>query len=197
MKTIGITGGIGTGKSVVCRILESMGYPVFYSDIEAKKCMTDDSLLRQGIIDLLGNEAYQDGQLNKPFIADKIFNNTAHKKAIDSLVHPAVYRAFDAWKLKQRATLVFIESALMIETGSYQKMDKTILVTADMETRIHRVVQRDHISREKVMKRIASQLPEAAKIKVASYCIVNDEDKMILPGIIKIIEDLDEKVFCK
>ena len=188
MKSIGITGGIGSGKSMVCKILETLGFPVFYADSEAKKVMNSDETLKSGIIGLLGDAAYQDNALNRPFVAEKIFGDHALRKSMDSLVHPAVFRAFDQWKAQQHAALIFNESALMFETGSYKRFDATVLVTADQETRIARVIKRDSVTREQVLARISHQLSDEAKRKLCSAVIVNDEDVLLIPQVLEMVE---------
>lgn len=188
MKSVGITGGIGSGKSMVCKILETLGYPVFYADQEAKKVMTEDALLKTQIMELLGADSYHGDQLNRPFVADKIFNDTTLKNAMNQLVHPAVFRAFDSWKSKQNSPLIFNESALLFETGSYKRFDATILVTADKETRIERVMQRDGVTREQVLARMENQLDDAEKKKLCTYLIVNNPDTLLIPQVLEKIE---------
>ncbi len=117
MKSVGVTGGIGSGKSIVCKIFEVMGFPVFYADAEAKKCMVEDPDLISGVKQLLGENAYINKELNRSFVAEQIFSNTDLKLKMDALVHPAVYRSFENWKAQQNSDLVFNESALLFETG--------------------------------------------------------------------------------
>lgn len=190
MKTIGITGGIGSGKSIIGKIVEKMGFPVFYSDDEAKLVMNNDPDLIKGMIELLGESAYNNQTLNRPFVAEKLFGDVSIKNAIDNLVHPAVYRAFDLWKTKQTSQIVFIESALMIETGSYQRFDAIILVTAATETKIQRVMKRDGISREKVEERINNQWSDEQKRPFANYIIDNSEGIMLIPQVLELIDQL-------
>lgn len=188
MKSIGITGGIGSGKSMVCKILETMGYPVFYADQEAKKSMIQDDLLKAGIIDLLGTASYQNGELNRPFIAEKIFGNPDLKQKMDALVHPAVFRAFEVWKSRQTAPLIFNESALLFETGSYKRFDATVLVTANKETRIERVMKRDQVTREQVVSRMENQLSDEEKQKLCTHQINNNPDLLLIPQVLNILE---------
>ena len=187
MKSIGITGGIGSGKSLVCKIIEKLGYPVFYADEAAKKLMIDDQSLKSELIHLLGEDAYLNNQLNRTFIAEKIFKNNQLKKGVSDLVHPAVYRAYENWKKMQNSDLVFNESALLFETGSYKSFDATILVTANRETRIERVMKRDNLSRETVLERMSHQLDDVSRQKLCDFEIVNDEQKPLIPEIIKIL----------
>lgn len=175
---------------MVCSILEKLGYPVFYADLEAKKAMHEDPLLKSQVIALLGPEAYRENELNRPFVAEKIFNDPALRQAMDQIVHPAVYRAYDRWKAAQASELVFNESALLFETGSYQRFDATILVTADLETRIHRVMQRDKVTRDQVLARMQHQLPDEAKQSLTPHIITNDSTQLLIPQILQIIAQL-------
>ncbi|MDD2982868.1 MAG: dephospho-CoA kinase [Crocinitomicaceae bacterium] len=190
MKSIGVTGGIGSGKSIVCKILEVMGFPVFYSDAEAKKCMVEDADLMQGVKQLLGENAYIDGELNRPFVAEKIFSDAKVKAKMDELVHPAVYRAFEKWKKQQSSDLIFNESALLFETGSHSRFDEVILVIADLETRVARVIKRDQVQKEAVITRIQHQMLDEHKLKMSPYVIENDSHQMLIPQLLKFIEKM-------
>ena len=190
MKSIGITGGIGSGKTMVCAVIEKLGYPVFYADVAAKKAMNEDQILKTALIDLLGDQTYILNQLNRPFVAEQIFKNRLLKSKVDDLVHPAVYKAFDKWKVLQNSTLVFNESALLFETGSYKRFDATILVIADRQTRIQRAMQRDNATREAIVERMSHQLDDHSKQKLCDFEIVNNEGTLILPQILKIISEL-------
>jgi dephospho-CoA kinase len=187
MKSIGITGGIGSGKSLVCKILEKIGYPVFYADAEAKKAMKEDQNLKNELISLLGESTYLNNELNRPFVAEQIFKNHQLKNKVNDLVHPAVFRAFENWKNIQSSLLVFNESALLFETGSYKRFDATILVTADRETRIQRVMERDQTTREAVLERMSHQLDDHSKQKLCDFEILNNDETMIVPQILKIL----------
>lgn len=190
MKSIGVTGGIGSGKSIVCKIFEVMGFPVFYSDAEAKKCMIEDLELIQSVTNLLGEEAYINQELNRSFVAEKIFSNSALKAKMDALVHPAVYRAFEKWKSVQNSALIFNESALLFETGSHERFDEIILVVADLETRVERVMKRDQVSKEAVIARIQHQMMDEHKLKMNPYVIENDRHQMLIPQILEFIEKM-------
>lgn len=190
MISIGVTGGIGTGKSTICAVLETMGYPVFYADAEAKKCMTDDPLLRQEIVAQFGSEAYVQGLLNRSYLASIIFRDPSQRDVLNQLVHPAVYRAFEQWKTRQSATLLFNESALLFETGSYRRFHATILVTAEREVRIQRVMERDSISREQVIDRMNNQWDDTEKIALASFVIRNNPTDLVVPQLVQIVEQL-------
>ena len=190
MLKIGITGGIGSGKTYVCQLLEKLGYPVFYSDEEAKKLMTQDPSLISEIKQLLGDESYIQNELNKPFIAHSIFHNSKLREAINLLVHPKVFQAFELWKNKQSSTIVFNESALLFETESYKRFDKNILILSDNETRIKRIQLRDTLSVIEIKNRIESQLSDDEKIKKTDFIIDNNENVLLIPQLISILENI-------
>ena len=192
MLKIGITGGIGSGKTYFCQLLEKLGYPVFYSDIEAKKLMTKDPILVSEIKQLLGDESYIQNELNKPFIAHSIFHNSKLREAINQLVHPKVFQAFELWKDKQSSTIVFNESALLFETESYKRFDKNILILADIETRIKRIQQRDTLSAIEIKNRIDSQLSDDEKLKRTDFIIDNNENVLLIPQLISILENIND-----
>lgn len=180
MKRIGITGGVGAGKSFVCALLEEKGFPVFYSDEEAKKIMVEDTLLIQQITELFGEEAYINGELNRPFIASVIFTQPEKRERLNALVHPAVYRAFDKWCALQTTPLAFIESALMIDTGNHTQLNAIILVVADEKTRIKRVIKRDATHQEAVENRINAQTSDDFKRQYADFIIDNSEGRNVV-----------------
>lgn len=190
-KSIGITGGIGSGKSIVARVLEIMGFPVFYADAEAKKCMQNDLQLQGSIQRLLGNEAFVNGEIQREFIAKQIFSSPELKEKMNALVHPAVYAAYAAWCKKQPEQLVFNESALLFETGSFRRFDATILVTAPEEIRMKRVIQRDQSNMAAVKQRMQNQLPDSAKIPLANFIIHNDDQQLVVPQILGILDQLE------
>lgn len=191
MLKIGITGGIGSGKSYVCSILEKMGFDIFYSDQEAQKIMITNPGLIDEIKQLVGEDSYQDGQLNKPRLREFIFDKESNKEKINHLVHPYVYQAFDEWSKTITKKLVFNESALLFETGSYKRFYKTIVITSPRELKIERLIKRDHLSKEEIEKRFSAQLEDDIKIEKADYVIYNKEKELLIPQIIKILEDLN------
>ncbi len=191
MKKIGITGGIGSGKTFVCHIIEKLKYPVFYSDIIAKKLMNENIDLSQKIRQLLGNEAYLNGILNKSFIAQKIFEIPTLRNELNEIVHPEVYLAFENWCNSQTCKLVFNESALLFETESYKRFDKTILITADISIKIERIKKRDLLDETEIKRRMNSQLSDEIKLKLADFVIDNNEQKLVLPQLIRCIHELE------
>ena len=190
MLKIGITGGIGSGKSYVCQILEKMGYAIFYSDLEAKKLMIQNKELIQQIKNIIGEHAYLDNKLNKPIIRNFLFQNEVNKEKLNDLIHPFVYQEFEKWASTMKKEIIFNESALLFETESYKRFDKTILVTAPEEIRIQRLIRRDSLNVEEIKKRFNAQLKDSIKIKKADFIIENDDKKLIIPQINRILEHI-------
>lgn len=190
MLKIGITGGIGSGKSYVCQILEKMGYAIFYSDLEAKKLMIQNKELIQQIKNIIGEHAYLNNELNKPIIRNFLYQNDVNKEKLNALIHPFVYQEFEKWADSIQKEIVFNESALLFETDSYKRFNKTILVTAPEEIRIQRLIIRDRLNVEEIKKRFNAQLNDTIKIKKADYIIENDDKKLIIPQINKMLEQI-------
>lgn len=191
MKKIGITGGVGAGKSFVCQLIEEKGFPVFYSDVVAKEIMTTDKLLIQQVISNFGEQSYlEDKSLNKTYIAELIFNDHTKRELLNSLVHPAVYRAFENWCQQQTSKWVFIESALMIDTGNHERLDVVILVVADQETRLERIAKRDDTTFEKIMERMNAQSDDTYKKQFADFVIDNSKGKDVKAQLDKILEKM-------
>ncbi|MCO4291479.1 dephospho-CoA kinase [Solitalea sp. MAHUQ-68] len=186
MLKIGITGGIGSGKSTVVKIFEQLGVPAFIADIEAKKVMVEDATLITGLKQNFGDQVYfDDGTLNRKLLADIVFNNPEKLATLNSLVHPAVFRSFDRWSLSfHKKPYLLKEAALLFESGSYQQNDFNILVTAPEDLRINRVMQRDGSSEDEVKSRIKNQFSEEEKLKLADYIILNDEKKALIPQVL-------------
>lgn len=193
MLQIGLSGGIGSGKSTVAKVLEKMGYPVFYSDQVAKRLYDEHPVLQKQLLDLFGPKVYQNGQLNKPFLAEHLFSNAELKAQISERVHPLVREALQAWAQQQTSDFVFNEAAILFETGAYLQFDATILVTAPLETRIERVQKRDHLSREEVLKRMANQWTDAQKMALTPFQIIND-GRPLLQQIEQLIAELRQKL---
>ena len=192
MLQIGLSGGIGSGKSTIAMVLEKMGYPVFYSDQVAKRLYDEHPMLQKQLVDLLGPEVYRDGQLNKQFLSEQLFSNAELKAQVSALVHPIVRSTFENWAQQQTSDLVFNEAAILFETGAYLQFAATILVMAPLETRIERVQKRDSISREEVLKRIANQWTDSQKMALTPYHIVND-GRPLLIQLEQLIAELRQK----
>ena len=179
---IGITGGIGSGKSVVSRLLEVMGIPVYISDVETKQLMMTDTCIRSELTSLLGKEAYAGGALNKPLLASYLFGSPGHARQINGIIHPRVKEDFRQW-LRRRATcsMAGIESAILIEAGFAGEVDVVVMVYAPEEIRVQRAMKRDASSRELIEKRIRSQMSDEEKRGQADFVIVNDGETPLIP----------------
>lgn len=190
MIQVGITGGIGSGKSTVCSIFERLGVPVYYADLRAKQLMEDDKTLRNEIKSNFGEEAYNnDNSLNRVYLSSLVFNNEDKLLLLNSLVHPIVQNDYKSWVSildSKNYPYCLKEAALLVETGSFKMLDKLIVVSAPLEDRISRVMARDNASREQVLNRINAQLPEAEKIKLAHFVIYNDKIMDLMPQVTKI-----------
>lgn len=190
MLKIGLTGNMGSGKTTVSKVFEVLGIPVFYADDAAKEVMVTDEILINGIKSAFGVKAYfDDGSLNRKYIADIVFNDSEQLAKLNSLVHPATFRAFDAW-LKSISDVPYVlkEAALLFESDSYKLCDYTIMVQAPLETRIKRVMQRDKLTREEIEKRNAKQFSEEKKAQLADYLINNDGSQLVIPQVLKLHE---------
>lgn len=192
MLQIGLTGGIGSGKSTIAKVLEKMGYPVFYADLEAKKIYHEDPVLKENLIQIIGQEVYVNGQLNTKLLAEKLFSNTQLKDHVAALVHPIVREAFVSWVKLQKASLVFNEAAILFETGAYQNFDANLLVVAPAQLRIERVIKRDALSEDQVQARIAQQWSDEQKMKLTPYLIHND-GRPLLVQIENLVNELQSK----
>jgi dephospho-CoA kinase len=187
-KTIGITGGIGSGKSMVAKVLQLMGYPVYSSDQRAKDIMHEDQSLITGLKALFGEEAYLGSSLNRPYIAAQIFKDASKRTAMNNLVHPAVRRDFQNWVNQQKSPVLFQESALLFETGNYRSFDAVILVSAPEKIRMERVKERDQLTDEQVLSRFNAQMPEEEKMKLTDLVIYNDGNHLLVPQILELLK---------
>jgi dephospho-CoA kinase len=190
MKRIGITGGIGSGKSFVANIIEKMGYPVYYSDVRSKELTNTHPIIRKGLIDLVGENVYFGSELDKKVLATAIFSNDELRLKVNQLIHPIVRQDFEDWAKAQTSDLIFNEAAILFETGAYRNFDATILIYAPIELRLKRVLKRDIITQEEVLARINNQMSDKEKLKMTPYSILNDGESPLL----KQIEDVIEKV---
>lgn len=193
MKTkIGITGGIGSGKSVVARLLAVLGVPVYVSDEETRGLMVHDAGIHQGLVNLLGPEVYRQGMLNKPLLASYLFASEEHARQINAIVHPRVKADFRSWVHRQQQThsLVGIESAILLEAGFASEVDYVVMVYAPLEVRIARAMQRDTASRETIERRIRCQMDDEAKRSRADFVLVNDGRQPLLPQVLDLVRKL-------
>ncbi len=173
MKVVGLTGGIGSGKSTIARMFQNLGVSIYVADDEAKKLMNTDESIKRRIIELLGNDSYVDDQLNRTFIATIVYNDKTKLDQLNAIVHPAVAHHFDVWKNKQKGDYVIKEVAILFENDGQKQCDFTILVTAPLEDRIERVLIRDQTTRDQIYSRINNQWDDTQKIPLADFVIHN------------------------
>lgn len=190
---LGVTGGIGSGKSYVSSSLRLRGIPVFDSDSEAKKLMLEDRAIVSSLKDLLGNDVYIAGNLNKPLLASYIFSSPENALKVNSIVHPRVKQAFLRWAdecFMRGCNVVAIESAILFEAGFDDIVDSVVMINAPLEIRISRVMLRDNVTRDKVMERINSQMPDEEKMLKSDFIIMNDGIMSLDVQIDKLISSL-------
>jgi len=187
---LGITGGIGSGKTSVCRVFEVLGIPVFSADSEAREIMENDNDIIAGINYITGKDLYKNGSLNRAELASIIFNDTTILKKVNSLVHPAVFDRFAKWTLIQSTPYVIMEAAILFESGASVVVDKIATVVAPVEQRMKRVVLRNKLSQEQVMERMRNQIDDEERIRQSDFIISNSENDMIIPSILKIHNEI-------
>ncbi len=170
---VGLTGGIGSGKTTIAGLFSNLGVPVYIADDRAKFLMTNSKELKSQIVRLLGDEAYHQNDLNRKYIADRVFNDKSLLSELNKIVHPVVNTDFENWHKGQQSTYVIKEAAILFENGSYKNCDFIVLVTAPMDLRVKRVRKRDHSTEEEVLDRINNQWRDARKISLADAVIEN------------------------
>ncbi len=184
---VGVTGGIGSGKSVVCRIFAQLGIPVFGADQEAKRLMDQNPMVQEKLKKWFGNDIYlSEYLLHRKKLAEIIFNDKIALEKVNELIHPLVREEFRLWANKQLAPYVVQEAAILFETGQETKFDHIVVATADIELRIMRVMNRDGITREKVLDRMKNQIPNEVKIQKANEVVICDDNHLIIPQVIAI-----------
>jgi dephospho-CoA kinase len=187
---IGLTGGIGCGKSVVSRLLGIMGVPVYNADNEAKKVTSGNNEIKQQLIHLLGEDVFVNGELNKALLATYLFSDPEHAKIVNGIIHPKVKDDFISWASKHDDyPVIAIESAILIEAGFSDVVDKIVMVYAPLELRLERLALRDSASsKEQILKRIQSQMDDEEKKSLAHFVVVNDEEIPVIPQIIELMK---------
>jgi dephospho-CoA kinase len=190
MLKIGLTGGIGSGKSTVAKVFETLGIPVYKADDEAKRLMSTHPVLIQKIKDHFSAEAYQNGQLNKPYLSAVVFKDKKKLELLNSLVHPFTIEDGKAWMLRQKTPYAIKEAALIFESGSQGDFDQIIGVYAPETLRIHRTIQRDKTDKDKVRSRMENQIKEELKMKLCDEVLINNEQQLLIPQIIALHEKL-------
>jgi dephospho-CoA kinase len=193
MLKIGLTGGIGSGKSTVAKIFEMLSVPVYYADDAAKKLMQEDEDLKKLLQQAFGEETYIEGKLNTTHLSAQVFGNEDRLKELNGIVHPAVIAYGKKWMQSQTVPYVVKEAALFFESGSQAGLDYIIGVYAPQALRIHRTMQRQGISRQQVLERMDKQLDESIKMKLCDFVITNDEQQLILPQVLQLHQQLMQK----
>jgi dephospho-CoA kinase len=184
MLKIGLTGGIGSGKSTVARIFEVLGIPVYYADDAAKKIMNTDPQLRAALIKNFGERTYQGGQLDRAYLASLVFSDKQKLELLNSITHPATIRDANKWILEQTSPYIIKEAALLFESGANKYLDLVIGVYAPEDLRVRRVMQRDNTTREEILQRMSRQMNEDAKMKLCDFVVKNDEKELLLPQVL-------------
>ena len=187
---LGITGGIGSGKTSVCRVFNVLGIPVFSADQEAREIMSAEKKIIKGINEIAGRNIYTGGNLDRMALASLIFNDQESLRRVNELVHPFVFDNFIRWAEEQTTPYVIMEAAILFESGAYKLVDRVATIVAPVEERISRVTFRNKLSRSQVMERIKNQLTDEERIRRSDYVINNSENEMIIPVILQIHEDL-------
>ena len=190
MFVLGVTGGIGSGKSTICKAFGVLGIPVFYSDTAARDLMDTDERLKSEIREVAGDEVYVDKILDRPRLASIIFNDKEMLKRINELVHPVVLNQFRRWAEGSHAPYVILEAAILFESGADKLSDRVAAVTAPYEERIMRVMNRNNLSRDQVIERIQNQMPENEVARRSDYIINNAENTMIIPQVLAVHNEI-------
>jgi dephospho-CoA kinase len=191
MLRIGLTGGIGCGKTTVARVFETLGIPVYYADAAAKRLMNEDPAIRSSLIENFGKASYTDsGTLNRSYLASLVFEDPEKREFLNQLIHPATIADANQWLAKQQAPYALREAALLFESGAAEGLDYVIGVSAPISVRIRRVMKRDQLSEDEVKKRMATQLQDTIKLKLCDFVIINDERVGLLPQVLALHEKL-------
>lgn len=186
MLRIGLTGGLGSGKSTVAHIFEVLGIPVYYADVASKRLMNDEEKVKEAVKAAFGEEVYPEGILDRKYLAEIVFRDEKKLEVLNSIVHPATLRDADEWMIKQTTPYIIKEAALIFESGSHQSLDHVIGVKAPLPLRLQRAIKRDNISKEEAMARINRQISEEIKMRLCDFIIVNDEQQMVIPQVLEL-----------
>jgi dephospho-CoA kinase len=187
---IGVTGGIGSGKTSVCKVFNVLGIPVFSADKDARKIMDSDEDIIDKVKIIAGKDVYSTGTLDRMELARLIFNNKNLLNEINRVVHPVVFDHFKIWVKSVSAPYVIMEAAILIESGASELVDRIVTIVAPVEERIERVVRGKNLTREQVLERINNQMADEEKVRLSDYIIYNSEHEMIIPSILKIHEEI-------
>lgn len=190
MLKVGITGGIGSGKSTVCQIFSALGIPIYYADEEAKKIYFNNHQLKSELIQSFGDSIYiSSNEINKPLLREIISNDNSRKK-LNALIHPRVFEHFENWAKNQKSPYVIKEAAILFESGANKTVDLTIGILADKDVRLNRVLHRDQLSQDIVLKIMQTQIPQEELELKCNYLIQNDGNEMLIPQVLKIHQEL-------
>ena len=189
MIKVGLTGGIGSGKTTVAKIFERLGIPVYYADDATKKLMNTNGKLKTSVIQHFGEDSYKNGELDRKYLASIVFNDKEKLELLNSLTHPATIQDAEDWMNKQTSPYTIKEAALLFESGAAEKLDYVIGIYAPQPVRVKRVMDRDNLTAEEVVKRISRQMDEETKMKLCSFIIKNYERQLVIPQVL----ELDKK----
>ncbi|HEX6846644.1 MAG TPA: dephospho-CoA kinase [Chitinophagaceae bacterium] len=190
MVRVGLTGGIGSGKSTVAQIFEVLGIPVYYADVAAKRLMNEDAVLRSAITNIFGKQAYVNNILDRRYISSIVFSDPAKLASLNSVVHPATKKDGEAWMQKQTTPYAIHEAALIFEANVSERLDHVIGVSSPTELRINRAMERDKVDRDEVLKRMSQQLDEDLKMSRCDFVLFNDEQQLLVPQVLDLHENL-------
>lgn len=194
MVVVGLTGGIGSGKTTILEVFKSLGVPVYIADTEAKALMNRSKVIKRKLKDLFGEDAYENGKLNRPYLSSKIFNNKELLAKMNAIVHPKVAAHFKRWANKQNADYVIKEAAIIFENNLQSQYNYIITVVADEDLRIKRVIKRDNASPEKVKTIISNQLSDAEKVKKSDFVIINNNLQEAKKQALKVHKEILKKI---
>lgn len=186
MKKIGLTGGIGSGKTMVAKIFETLDIPVYYADTAARNLLNRDPGLKKNIIAVFGEEVYKEDLLDRAYLASIVFNDRLKLEQLNAIVHPATIKDAELWMKQQHSPYVIKEAAILFETGSAENLDYVIGVSAPEPIRMKRVMERDGLSAPEIRKRMDQQINESMKMKLCDFIVINDEAELVIPQVLDI-----------
>ncbi|MDP4222695.1 MAG: dephospho-CoA kinase [Bacteroidota bacterium] len=187
---LGVTGGIGSGKTTICRVFTVIGIPVFSADDEARLIQDIDIEVIQKINEVAGRDLYTSGKLDRPGLARIIFNNRDLLEKVNSLIHPKVFENYRKWESEQDAPYTVMEAAILFESGAYRLVDKILTVVTPMEERIERLIKGNKLTREQVLERVNNQIDDESRIRQSDYLVFNSENDMIIPAILGVHKEM-------
>lgn len=187
---LGVTGGIGSGKTSVCKVFRVLGVPVFSADYSARKIIDSDTGIREVINSIAGKDLYSSGSLDRTALATLIFNDNSLLMKVNSVIHPAVFEHFAEWEKEQPYPYVIMEAAILFESGASKLVDKIATIVAPVEERMNRVINRNKLTRSQVMERMNNQMDDESRVRMSDYVIYNSENDMIIPAILKLHDEI-------